>query len=110
METEIEEFVNPKHRHHNSSSTKTSDKIPAMVNEYIVLLQQLAKNEKSDNAILIHLDQFYAEYQKISNFFHNKYIINLKNTEIELSKHAGYLQNELNKAGVELKLIKSELN
>ena len=36
-ETEIEEFVSPKLRHHNSPSKETSDEIPAMVNEYIAL-------------------------------------------------------------------------
>lgn len=108
METEIEEFVSPKLRHHNSASKKTSDEIPAMVNEYFVLLNQLAKNEKSDEAILSHLDQFYAEYQRTSKFFYNKEITNRKGVEElqkdidELRKHAVYLQNLLSGAKDEI--------
>ena len=108
METEIEEFVSPKLRHHNSSSQKTSDKIPAMVNEYFRLITQLAKNEISDEAVLSHLDQFYAEYQKTSKFFYNKDITNragveeLRESNEALRKHAAYLQNLLNEAKHEL--------
>lgn len=108
METKIEEFVNSKHRHYNSSSKKTSDKIPAMVNEYFILLKQLAKNEKSDKAILTHLDQFYAEYQRTSTFFYNKDITNIKGVEElrknndKLRKHSEYLQNLLNGTKAEL--------
>ncbi len=102
METEIEEFVSPKLRHHNSSSKKTSDEIPASVNKYFILLKQLAKNENSDEAIPTQLDQFYAEYQRNSKFFYNKDITNRKGVEElqkdkdELRKHAAYLQNLLN--------------
>lgn len=108
MEAEIEEFVNPKLRHHNSSSKVTSDKIPAMVNEYFTLLDQLTKNEKSDKANLSHLDQFYAEYQRTSKFFYNKEITNRKGIEElqkdidELRKHAVYLQSLLNGAKEEV--------
>ncbi len=102
METEIEEFVNPKHRHYNSSSKKPSDTIPAMVNEYFALLKLLSNNEKSDKATLSHLDQFYTEYQRTSKFFYNKEITNRKGVEElrknndELRKHAAFLQNLLN--------------
>jgi glycosyltransferase involved in cell wall biosynthesis len=102
METEIEAFVNPEHRHHNTSSKKSSDEIPAMVNEYSILLKQLAKNEKSDKEILTHLDQFYTEYLRSNKFFYNKDITNIKGVEElrndndTLKTHAAYLQNLLN--------------
>jgi len=108
METEIEKFVNPEHRHYNNSSKKASDEIPAMINEYFILLKQLTQNEKSDKAIQTHLDQFYAEYQRNSKFFYNKDITNRKGVEElrknidELRKHAEYLQNLLNKTKAEL--------
>lgn len=109
MESEIVEFVNPKHRHYNSSSKKTSDDVPAMVNDYFILLKQLAKNEKSDKPILTQLDLFYTEYQRNSKFFYNKDITNRKGVEElrkindELRKHAAYLQNLLNETKAELK-------
>lgn len=116
METEIEEFVNPKHRHYDSSSNKSSDKIPAMVDEYFILLKELAKNEKPDNEILTNLDQFYQEYQRISKFFYNKDITNIEGLEElrknndELRKHAAYLQNLLDGTKVELEKGRAALD
>lgn len=107
-EAEIEEFVNPKLRHHDNSSKKPSDEIPAMVSEYFILLKRLVQNEESDNAIQSNLDKFYEEYQRTVKFFYNKEITNRKGVEElyldidKLRKHAGYLQNLLDEAKDEL--------
>jgi len=103
-ETAIEDFVSPKLRHHNSASTKSSDQVPAMINQYFSLLKKLAKNEESDKTLLVHLDQFYTEYQRISKFFYNKDITKTEGVEElrtdneALRRHAEYLQNLLNVA------------